>query len=193
MYRLLLIDDEPGVLNALMRLLRHTPLMVGGQTHQTRVDACTEGSLALAKAASTAYDAVICDFRMPGMNGVEVLRRMRDLQPGAARLILSGYADLNGLVAAINEARIDRFLAKPWSDFDIIVTLSQVLEGRALRLENEALADRMRFADGRMTAVELEARRLELLEPGLTHVQWDADGSVVFADELDGAGRQLLS
>jgi YesN/AraC family two-component response regulator len=179
MHRILLVDDEPGVLSALSRLLRHTPLIVAGETWSTRVDACAGGDEAIARAREFAYEAVISDFRMPGMSGVDVLKRMRELQPGAARVILSGYTDLNGLVAAINEARIDRFIAKPWNDFELVSTLTQVLEIRALRIENEALADRMRCADGRLSAADLELKRLEALEPGITQVQWGPDGSIV--------------
>jgi len=188
MHRILLVDDEAGVLGALSRLLRHTPLVVAGEPWSTRVDTCGSGAEALARAAEVAYDLVISDFRMPGMNGVEVLARMRELQPGSARVILSGYTDLNGLIAAINEARIDRFVAKPWNDFELVSTLAQVLEIRALRLENEALADRMRRADGRMTAVDLETKRLEALEPGITQVQWGPDGSIVIDMDETFAG-----
>jgi len=187
MHRILLVDDEPGVLNALSRLLRHTPLVVAGQAWSTRVDTCASGPEALAKVAECAYDAVVSDFRMPGMNGVDVLRRVRELQPDAARLILSGYTDLNGLIAAINDARIDRFVAKPWNDFEFVSALAQVLEIRALRLENEALADRMRCAEGRLSAADIEIKRLEKLEPGITQVQWSTDGSIVI--EVDEAFR----
>jgi two-component system probable response regulator PhcQ len=179
MHRILLIDDEPGVLNALSRLLRLLPLKVGAEEWRPRVDTCASGAEALARAAEYAYDIAVSDFRMPGMDGVEVLRRMRELQPNCARVILSGYTDLNGLIGAINEARIDRFVAKPWNDFEFVSTLTQVLEIRALRMENETLADQMRCAQGIVSPIELELKRLEELEPGITKVQWGADGSLI--------------
>lgn len=192
MHRILLVDDEPGVLGALGRLLRHTPLVVAGEAWSARVDACACGAEALARAAEIAYDLVISDFRMPGMDGVEVLASVRRLQPDCARVILSGYTDLNGLIAAINEARIDRFVAKPWNDFELVSALAQVLEIRALRLENEALADRMRRADGQLSAVDLEMKRLEKLEPGITQVQWGPDGSIVIDMDEAFAGFDPL-
>jgi two-component system, probable response regulator PhcQ len=166
-------------LSALSRLLRLSPLTVRAEEWRPRVDTCGSGAEALARAAEYAYDIAVSDYRMPGMDGVEVLRRMRELQPDCARVILSGYTDLNGLVGAINEARIDRFVAKPWNDFEFVSTLSQVLEIRALRMENEALADQMRCARGDMSAHELELKRLEAMEPGITKVQWGTDGSLV--------------
>jgi two-component system probable response regulator PhcQ len=179
MHRILAIDDESGVLNALSRLLRHTPLVVNGESCYVKIDTFSSPHDALARAAEVAYDLVISDYRMPGMDGVELLRRMRDLQPDAARVILSGYTDLNGLIAAINEARIERFVAKPWNDFELVSALAQILEIRALRMENEALADRVRCEQGTLTAADLELKRLEQLEPGITQVQWGPDGSVI--------------
>ncbi len=194
MHRILLIDDESGVLNALLRLLRLTPIVVRGVEWHPRVDVFTSPVEALQSAAECAYDLVVSDFRMPEMDGVAVLRRMRDLQPDCARVILSGYTDLNGLIGAINEARIDRFIAKPWSDFEFISALTQVLEIRALRMENESLADQVRQDRGEISPVELELKRLEQQEPGITQVQWGPDGSVVIdmdevAEALRGHGN----
>ena len=183
MHRILLVDDEIGVLNALSRVLKLSPLLVRGEEIRPRVDAFSSPVEALARAATTAYEVVISDFRMPEMDGVAVLRSMRDLQPDCARVILLGYTDLNGLIAAINEARIDRFIAKPWSDFELVSALSQILEIRALRMENEALADQVRCERGELSAADIEMKRLELQEPGITHVLWGADGSIVI--ELD--------
>ena len=190
MHRILLVDDERGVLNALQRLLRLTPLVVRGVEWHPRVDVFTSPVEALRSAAECAYDLVVSDFRMPEMDGVAVLRRMRELQPDCSRVILSGYTDLNGLIGAINEARIDRFIAKPWNDFEFVSTLTQVLEIRALRMENESLADQVRVDRGEISPAELELKRLEQQEPGITQVQWGPDGSVVIdMDEIAEALR----
>ena len=190
MHRILLVDDESGVLNALQRLLRLTPLVVRGVEWRPRVDVFTSPAEALRSAAECAYDLVVSDFRMPEMDGVAVLRRMRELQPDCARVILSGYTDLNGLIGAINEARIDRFIAKPWNDFEFVSTLTQVLEIRALRMENESLADQVRVDRGEISPAELELKRLEQQEPGITQVQWGPDGSVIIdMDEIAEALR----
>lgn len=179
MHHLLLIDDEPGVVASLTRLLRHTPLVVGGVVAQATVEGFVSAREALARASEHAYDLAICDYRMPEMNGVEALCQLRKLQPDCARVILSGYTDLNGLISAINQAQIDRFVAKPWNDFELVSALSHILEVRALRLENETLADLARCERGQISRTELEMQRLERLEPGLTRVQWGPDGSVV--------------
>jgi two-component system probable response regulator PhcQ len=178
-HRIMLVDDEAGVLNALSRLLRHSPLEIGGRPVSVQVEAFVSAREAIERAGERAFSLVISDFRMPEMDGVAVLKRIRELQPDCARVILSGYTDLNGLIGAINEARIDRFVAKPWNDFELVSALSQILQIRALRMENEALADQKRCEQGQLSPQELEMRRLEQMDPGITHVQWGADGSIV--------------
>ena len=190
MHRILLVDDEDGVLRALSRLLKLTPLTVRGHAARARVDAFASPAEALASAAHVAYDVVVSDYRMPEMDGVAFLRRMRDLQPDCARVILSGYTDLNALIGAINDARIDRFVAKPWNDFELTTALEKILEIRSLRLENESLADLVRCERGELSPQALEMKRMELAEPGITHVQWGADGSIVV--DMDGLGEGLL-
>ncbi|MBT9598763.1 MAG: response regulator [Vitreoscilla sp.] len=181
-HRIMLVDDESGVLAALSRLLRHSPLSIAGQACRPQVEAFTSAREALARAAERAYDLVISDYRMPEMDGVALLNRMREMQPGCARVILSGYTDLNGLISAINDARIDRFVAKPWNDFELTSALSQILQIRMLRMENEDLANQVRCERGHLTAEDLERQRLEQLEPGITQVQWGPDGSVLMDD-----------
>ena len=107
-----------------------------------------------------------------------------ELQPDAARLILSGYADLNGLIGAINDAGITRFISKPWNDYELIATLGQVLTLRELTLENQRLADQVRLEAGALSAEEIERKRLEAIEPGITRVIWGPDGSVLLDESL---------
>ena len=113
MSRILIVDDDESILKALRRLLSLTPCTVGEVTCKLVVDIFSSPEAALEKARHTAYDLVLSDYRMPGMNGVQLLKALREIQPDAARLILSGYADLNGLIDAINEAGINRSSPNP--------------------------------------------------------------------------------
>ena len=182
MYRILLVDDEENVLHALKRLLRRVPCRLETRAYPLEVETCGNPASALTRAGERSFDLVIADYRMPGMDGVTFLKRWMDLQPGTARMILSGYADLNAVIAAINEARIHRFLSKPWNDYELVTAVAQALAFRDLQLENERLADELRVMRGRMTPQELEMKRLEAEEPGITKVHWGADGSVILDD-----------
>jgi two-component system, probable response regulator PhcQ len=178
--RILLVDDEPHILTALQRLLRNGLRKPDGERYH--VECFTDPTAALARARECAFALVISDQRMPGMTGVEFLTALRLVQPDCGRIVLSGYADLNALMAAINEAAIDRFISKPWTDFELLSAVRQVLHIRDLTVENQKLADLVREQRGVLSAQEAEIRRLERLEPGITHVKWGSDGSFILED-----------
>lgn len=184
MYRIMLVDDEENILNALRRLLAahslHEP-----EERKCTVEIFNAPAKALRRAEDTIFDLVISDYRMPEMDGVAFLKAFRQLQPEAARIILSGYADLDGLIGAINEAQIHRFIAKPWNDFELKAAVDQALDYRGLQLENQRLADEVRAQRGIITRQELELRRLEQEAPGITRVNWGPDGSVILDEELE--------
>ena len=184
MSRILIVDDEEAILKSLRRLLSLTPCAGGNKVYPLTVDSFSDAVAALEKARYTAYDLVLSDYRMPKMDGVSFLKAFKELQPHAARLILSGYADLNGLIGAINEVGINRFLSKPWNDYELVAALGQALALRDLTLENQRLADQARAAMGTLSAEELERKRLESEEPGITKVIWGEDGSVLLDESL---------
>jgi two-component system probable response regulator PhcQ len=182
--KILIIDDDEDILKALRRLLSLTPCTVGEENLRLGADFFSSPEKALDKARHTAYALALCDYRMPGMNGIEFLKAFRKIQPDAPRLILSGYADLNGLIDAINDAGISRFIAKPWNDGELLASLGELLTQRQLTLENQRLADLARLAQGIISAEEIERKRLEADEPGITQVNWGPDGSVLLDDSL---------
>jgi len=185
MYRIMLVDDEENILKALRRVLIATPCVYDGVEYKIRVEIFSSPEAALEYARHNPVDLVLSDYRMPAMDGVAFLKKFKQIQPDTARLILSGYADLNALMGAINEAQIYRFLNKPWNDYELISSIAQALAYRNLTLENQRLADEVRVELGAMTPQELERRRLEEQEPGITKVNWGADGSVIL-DEDEG-------
>ena len=184
MSRVLIVDDDEFILKALRRLLTITPCTAGEEHYKLTVECFSSPENALEKARHTAYDLVLSDYRMPVMNGVQFLKAFREIQPDAARLILSGYADLNGLIGAINDAGISRFISKPWNDYELVSTLGQVLALRELTLENQRLADQARLTMGTISPEEIERKRLEAAEPGITQVNWGPDGSVLLDESL---------
>jgi len=179
MSRILIVDDEASILKALQRLLRVAPCTYGSKQFTLDVVASSSPLEALKIARQEEFDLFISDYRMPEMDGIEFLKAAKAIQPDAARLILSGYADLNALVRAVNEVGIERFIGKPWNDYDLMSAIGQALAHRDLLLENRQLADLVRLEMGDKTPEQLEAERLERLEPGITRVNWGADGSVV--------------
>ncbi len=183
MHRIMLVDDESGIISALRRLLRNTPVTCNGRHFPLQIEAYTSPVNALARLGEMRFDLLLADYRMPEMDGVQFLSRSREVQPAAVRLILSGYADLNGLIGAINEAAIFRFIAKPWNDYELVTAIGQALAHHDLMAENQRLADRARAARGELSAQELALRELEAEMPGITRVNWGPDGSVILAED----------
>lgn len=173
---LLLVDDEPLVLRALERQLRG---ILRSPRPAYRIETFTQPAEALKRARAAVFDVVISDYRMPEMNGIAFLCAFRVLQPTAARLILSGQADLGGLADAINVAGIMRFLAKPWDEAELVFAIENALVERRLLLENQRLADELRTSRSRLSRQEEELRRLERESPGITRVNWGPGGEVL--------------
>lgn len=131
MYRILLVDDEQNVLNALRRELQGEYLVESFAVPEEALERCR----------NTQFDLVIADYQMPGMSGIQFLKHFGQLQPDAARLVLSGEADFGAVAGAINETHIYRFIGKPWDSAELVATLAQALAHRATLLENRRLAE----------------------------------------------------
>lgn len=174
MKRLMLVDDELNLLQALKRTLIHA---FKGQ--DIRIELFDDPRAALARACEVKIDLVLSDYRMPTMNGVTFLKALRVLQPDAMRLILSGTNDFEAAMAAVNEAEIYRFLAKPWLDEELVKTVRTALELHNVQIEERLLADQARVQHGQISAEEAELRLLEAEVPGITQVKRWPDGSVM--------------
>lgn len=164
MKRLLIVDDEAPVLQALRRLLqRHfTP-------QQLSLTLCSDPLQALQRLQQERFDVLISDYRMPGLDGVSLLARARELDPRAVRLMLSATADFGTLLAAVNRGGVFRFIAKPWSDAQLLADLQAALAFDPCAMPSD---------------YELERRRLEALEPGITQVEWGPNGEVLMPESL---------
>jgi response regulator RpfG family c-di-GMP phosphodiesterase len=179
MHRLLLVDDEPNVLSALRRALR-----TSFGENELRIETIDNPGRALARAGEVAFDLVVSDFRMPGLDGVQFLQQLRRIQPQAVRFMLSASAEVDTLLRALNEGEVLRFIVKPWNDE---VLVAQIREGLAradeLR-EEQRLADQMRQQRGELSASEVEARRLAAENPALVQVDWGPNGEILMPDGL---------
>src|SRR5688572_1015429 len=113
-FTLLLVDDEPEVLEALRRTLR-----------RERFNILTAGSAADAERviAEARVDIVVSDVDMPGMNGLELLAKLRQSKPEIVRIVLTGAATLDSALKAINSGQVHRFLTKPWSKEELLSAL----------------------------------------------------------------------
>lgn len=170
MYSILLVDDEENILKALQRLL--------GRRKDWEIETYTRVEEALRRMCIKNFELVLSDYRMPGIDGVQFLSQVKQLQPETMRLIISGYTDLDALLGAINEASIYRFISKPWNDYELVATLEQALSYRDMLVENRRLADQVRGQQQQLARQQVALKELEAKYPGITQVDREPDGSI---------------
>lgn len=136
MYRIMIVDDEDYILKALNRVF--------ASQEDWEVETYVDPFNALRRARTTVFDAVITDFRMPEMDGIELLQALREIQPDAIRILLTGVIDIDTLMSAINQASAFRFVPKPWEDEQLLDSVREGLKFRDILLENKILAQTVR-------------------------------------------------
>jgi putative nucleotidyltransferase with HDIG domain len=129
-YTVLCVDDEPNILSSLRRLFRPCGY---------RVLVAEGGAQGLEVLRSEPVDLVISDMRMPHMDGAQFLKAVREGWPEVVRILLTGYADISSTIEAVNQGQIYRYVSKPWTDEDMVLTIRQALETRALQREKDRL------------------------------------------------------
>ncbi len=118
---ILLVDDEEMVLNALHRVLASS---------EWGLMTALSGAKALEVMARQPIALIVTDQRMPEMSGLELLSEVKRLYPETVRIVLTGYAEMDVVVKAINQGEVYRFFTKPWNNAELIETVSEVLERR---------------------------------------------------------------
>jgi serine/threonine-protein kinase len=107
--RVLFVDDEERILTALKNIFRA----------KYHVLTAANGQEALDFIKKFRIPVIVSDQRMPGMQGVELLRQARELSPDSVRILLTGYSDLASIVGSINEGEVYRFISKPWDNQEL--------------------------------------------------------------------------
>jgi two-component system C4-dicarboxylate transport response regulator DctD len=123
------VDDDPDLRDANVQALRLAGF---------RAVALSSGEAALQRIGSDYAGIVVTDIRMPGMDGIELFRRLRALDPDIPVIMISGHADIATAVGAMSEGAYD-FIAKPYAGERLVETLRRAAEKRALVLENRRL------------------------------------------------------
>jgi len=130
--KILLVDDEVNITKALRRLL-----MEVDEYDIHIANSGQEGLKLLAEEPDVGV--IISDQRMPEMTGVEFLQQARKLVPDAVRILLTGYADIEASIAAINDGAVFRYLTKPWDDEKLLKAISEAAHSYLLVAENKRL------------------------------------------------------
>jgi DNA-binding NtrC family response regulator len=129
---ILFVDDEEKVLKSLQRGLMDEPY---------ECLFATSGKQALDLLEQHTVHVICTDMRMPEMNGLELLKIVKEKHPQVVRLVLSGYTQVGMLLTAINQGEIFKFITKPWKlEEEFKTILQQAIEYYNLRAERDSLA-----------------------------------------------------
>ena len=110
LHRILCVDDEPNILSALHRQMRRKYNIVTATSPYEGLDILKNQG---------PFDVVISDFRMPGMDGAEFLKKSMEIDPHVTRILLTGQASLEGMQSAVNDGHVYKILLKPYSSEEL--------------------------------------------------------------------------
>jgi two-component system, NtrC family, response regulator HupR/HoxA len=128
-YELLLVDDEPANLQKLQRTFMN----------EYNVHLARSGEEALQILQRAPVDAIITDQKMPNMTGIEFLEFSQKIYPNLVRIVLTGFTEVDDLIAAINTGKVHKYITKPWEPEDLRLAVRDALERMELVRENERL------------------------------------------------------
>ncbi len=177
MARLLIVDDERSIRDALGQVFEY-------EGHEVR--GASDGPEALEAAARGRFDVIFLDVKMPGMDGLEVLERLREEDPNVLVVMVSGHGTIDTAVEATRKGAYD-FLEKPLDTDRLLVTLRRALELRGLTASMEALRDQVESRYeivGNSYPVRQVLERIEKVAPTEARVLVTGD---------NGTGKELVA
>lgn len=130
--RVLIVDDDDMARRSLARVLTRAGM---------DVSSASSGPEALVELERSVPPLIISDLRMPGMDGIQLLREVRDRFAGTQRVLLTGHADVEVLLEATNKAHVNRVLLKPYDHTTLLLTIRSALEQAHLVRENQRLME----------------------------------------------------
>ncbi|HEY8123744.1 MAG TPA: sigma-54 dependent transcriptional regulator [Myxococcota bacterium] len=148
-YTILVVDDEPAILESVELTLGDDYRVLSALSARAGIEVLEREEVSL----------VIADQVMPGVSGAEFLERAVEIQPRAVRIMLTGYADVNAIIRAINDGKIYRYIQKPWEPDQLRLDVRRALEAYQLTAQNAQLASALAIANEKLRAENLFLRR----------------------------------
>jgi len=131
---ILVVEDDE-----LMRISLETELKLAG--YRVSLAECGEQAIELARQEH--FDLVVCDIRMPGLNGIDTLSALREMQPAARNIVMTGYADADAPVQAV-KLKVDDYLRKPFSADDFLVAVRKALQDQLQEFKRQRVTRQLR-------------------------------------------------
>jgi signal transduction histidine kinase/CheY-like chemotaxis protein len=176
--KILVVDDDPGVLASCQRILAHKGY---------RVEGAGNGYQAIERAEDELFDLLLVDIRMPGMNGLETYQAIKEFNPDIIGVIITGYASMETAIEAI-KLGFDGFLIKPFSLDELYSVVAKALERQNLRRENTrlmALIPLFEMSNAFMTTMDLDELLNQVVHVAKRETKTDRV-SLMLLDEASG-------
>lgn len=151
---ILVVDDEVDNLDLLKRTFRR----------EYNVHTANSAVEALKLLENTEFAVIVSDQRMPEMTGVELFQKSREKYPHTIRILLTGYTDINALVDAINMGHVYRYVTKPWSREEIVMTVKRAVEHYQTTKQNIRLLDELKVKNAELEQSYKELKHLDELK-----------------------------
>jgi DNA-binding NtrC family response regulator len=162
-HKVLIIDDDTAIREIMEETFSQEPYTVL---------MASSADEALSILSQEPVDVVISDEKMPGMSGSELLAVVRKKYPDTIRMILTGHANIDTVIRAINEGEIYRFFRKPCNMIDLAITVRQALQHKAVLKESQRLQN---VVKQQYTLID----DIEKKHPGISNVKRNADGAII--------------
>jgi response regulator RpfG family c-di-GMP phosphodiesterase len=150
----LIVDDEPDVCDSVQDLLRREFRVLKAHSAEEGYRIMQEEEVHI----------VMSDQRMPQITGIEMLTKLKARHPHAIRMLFTGFAELESIIAAINQGHIFQFLKKPWHPEELLAAVRQAaLEYdnlETMAMEREQLLEEVSELKSRVSALESEVQKL---------------------------------
>lgn len=178
---ILILDDEPMVTTTIRNYL--------DLTGEYQTVAFQEPTQALDYLRAHPVDLLVSDQIMPGMNGLEFLQQVKQIQPEAIRILLTGYAQKEDAIRAINQVGLYQYLEKPWNNDELGIIIRNGLERKRLYTSLQARLGELRIASG-----EIERLKNGLVELYLEKSPRAAGDELrrIVGSEVRSGARRLL-
>jgi putative nucleotidyltransferase with HDIG domain len=133
-HSILIVDDEESILNAFKRIL-------ADEDYEIHTASNGMEGLNKLREAQKPFSLIISDQRMPVMSGVQFFSEAKDIFPDAVRILLTGYADTDAIIDAVNKGGIHLYFTKPWREEELLVHIKESLSKTELVMENRRLVE----------------------------------------------------
>ncbi len=177
MPKVLIIDDEKSIRSTLKEILEY---------EHYQVEEAAEGSEGISKAEKEKYDLILCDIKMPKMDGLEVLEKLQEKCPDVPVVMISGHGNIDTAVEAIKKGAFD-FISKPLDLNRLFITLRNALDRSSLITETKALKKKMT----RNTPMIGESEPIVNIRKMITRIA-PTEARVLITGE-NGTGKELVA